>query len=447
MSTATPDDRTPHGRAPHDPQPGLPEPSEVETFIAVRGQGFPVRNNAPMRLMRRSRDHLDAARNGRYGAVPPPLCVQVQVSDSCPTHCVMCDKWFADTRSGAPQLTTAKRIEVIAELGRLGVGTVVISGGEPLMNPDLPDILAACKEHGLAVGLLTSATVEPLDTVPLSMLRAIRRYADWVAVSVDGTEEIDAKVRLFRADDHRSTRIRSFCEAMRDGGPSLSATVTLQKQNINADFDELIQHINDLGFEQVTFKLATGLRDIVSRKLSYLAEKDDIEELVEFLYESPLADVGGNNLDYLRRCFAEGVFTVGDTVEGGPVRTFYSGGDMRCFTPFLFALVDTDGSVYPCCHLFRDNHGRERSTVEFRRAHHMGTVATTPFAEIWNGEQYQRERRKLEIIRPEEDFAPCAECTRHCQQNKVLSRALPVIDELLEREPEDQADASVRVWL
>jgi hypothetical protein len=130
------------------------------------------------------------------------------------------------------------------------------------------------------------------------------------------------------------------------------------------------------------------------------------------------------------------------------VRTFASGGDLRCVAPFLFALVDTDGAVYPCCHLYRDNHGRERSAVEYRKAHHMGSLNTTSFADVWNGQPYQDERAKLEVIRPEDDFAPCAECTRHCQQNKVLSRALPYVDELLAREPDETADGQqVRIWL
>jgi MoaA/NifB/PqqE/SkfB family radical SAM enzyme len=422
-----------------------PEPEDVATFIAVRGESSAVRNNDPVRLILRAREHLDAASHGRYDAVPPPLCVQLQVSDTCPTHCVMCDKWW-DGRGRPPELGTAQRVELIAELGRLGVDTVVISGGEPMMNPDLPTLLHACTDAGLGVGLLTSGSIAPGDSLPSTMLRSIRDCADWVAVSIDGTEEIETNIRPYRPGERRSRRIRAFCDAMK-GGPRLSATVTLQKQNINADLDELVRHTADLGFEHVTFKLATGLRDILSRKPLYLADKDDVDEFVEFLYESPLADAPGNNLDYLRRCFAEGVFTAGDVVEGGPVRAFYSGGDLRCFVPFLFALVDTDGSVYPCCHLYRDNHGRERSALEFRRLHHMGTVTTTPFAEIWNGQPYREERRRLEVIRPEDDFAPCAECTRHCQQNKVLSRALPVVDELLADQPPEPADGRVRVWL
>jgi hypothetical protein len=130
------------------------------------------------------------------------------------------------------------------------------------------------------------------------------------------------------------------------------------------------------------------------------------------------------------------------------VRSFYSGGDYRCFTPFLFALVDVDGAVHPCCHLYRDNHGRDRSAKEFRDRHRMGTITEASFADVWNGEAYEAERQKLEVITPEDDFSPCAECTRHCQQNKVLSRALPYMDELLARKlSEKEAEAEQPTWL
>jgi MoaA/NifB/PqqE/SkfB family radical SAM enzyme len=120
------------------------------------------------------------------------------------------------------------------------------------------------------------------------------------------------------------------------------------------------------------------------------------------------------------------VFTTADAADGGPVRSFYEQGHFQCFTPLLFALIDINGDVYPCCHLYRDNHGRDRSTRDWRDQHRMGNIRDEPFDAVWNGTRYAKERKDLEVISPTDDFAPCAECTRHCQQNKVLSHVMSV---------------------
>ena len=80
-----------------------------------------------------------------------------------------------------------------------------------------------------------------------------------------------------------------------------------------------------------------------------------------------------------------------------------------------------DGTVYPCCHLYRDNHGADPSSAGFRSCHALGNVARASFASIWKGERYDFKRRQLTGIRPAGDFTPCGECTRFCQHNLALN--------------------------
>jgi MoaA/NifB/PqqE/SkfB family radical SAM enzyme len=128
------------------------------------------------------------------------------------------------------------------------------------------------------------------------------------------------------------------------------------------------------------------------------------------------------NISYLRR-FLEHQSSVLDVAEGRPTQSLYLQQPTRCFTPYLFTLIDPQGDVYPCCFLFEDNQGYTPEAVEKRKAHCVGHLKDETFVGIWNGTKYQQVRRELASINPKrEKYAACGECTRHCNHNRGLSQ-------------------------
>jgi hypothetical protein len=143
------------------------------------------------------------------------------------------------------------------------------------------------------------------------------------------------------------------------------------------------------------------------------------------LQDLPLRSTPGNNLEYLRRTLEAGIYSAGDVAAGAPLYSYYKQENLRCFTLFLFSLIDSDGAVYPCCHLYRDNHPMDRATGKYRGLHRMGDLRSSEFnfKRIWTGKLYAEERRHLATIDPDKTlFEPCGECTRHCQHNSMLTR-------------------------
>ena len=101
----------------------------------------------------------------------------------------MCDHWRENKKRPRAELSGDKWRAITADLARIGVKTVVMSGGEPLVKEEIADILHSARSSGLRIGLLTSGTVirgqllEPTDDV----LDAIAECVDWVSLSIDGT--------------------------------------------------------------------------------------------------------------------------------------------------------------------------------------------------------------------------------------------------------------------
>jgi len=68
-----------------------------------------------------------------------PYSVYLAVTDACPFRCPHCS--YGRRRGGV--LTREKLLAVIGEVKALGTATLGLTGGEPLLRPDLEDLIAA----------------------------------------------------------------------------------------------------------------------------------------------------------------------------------------------------------------------------------------------------------------------------------------------------------------
>ncbi len=97
-------------------------------------------------------------------------CVIVRLT-GCHRRCAWCDSGHAF--AGGNPMSVA---EILAEVGRLGCRTVLVTGGEPLLQADSVDLMAALLADGRRVVLETSGTsgAASLRAVP----PAVRRIVD-----------------------------------------------------------------------------------------------------------------------------------------------------------------------------------------------------------------------------------------------------------------------------
>lgn len=134
---------------------------------------------------------------------PPPVSVQIILSDLCNQDCAYCayrmsgypsNQMFKDehgNKNPKRQLDTDLVLKLLEDLQAMGVNSVEFTGGgEPTIHPDFARIVMDARSKGFGIGVITNAM--KLSDEALDALNGI----SWVRVSIDAAKaETYSKVR------------------------------------------------------------------------------------------------------------------------------------------------------------------------------------------------------------------------------------------------------------
>ena len=124
---------------------------------------------------------------------PPGPVVIWNLIRRCNLACRHCYSISTD-KEFAGELSTAEVFEVMADLRAFKVPVLILSGGEPLLRPDLFQIAGRAKAMGFYTALSTNGTL--IDAATAERIRATG--FDYVGISIDG---IGATHDRFRGGD------------------------------------------------------------------------------------------------------------------------------------------------------------------------------------------------------------------------------------------------------
>jgi MoaA/NifB/PqqE/SkfB family radical SAM enzyme len=106
-----------------------------------------------------------------------PILAQIVPIRRCNLSCTYCNE-FDKVSSPVPTELMHERID---RLARLGTTMVDLSGGEPLLHPDLDAIIGRIRRHGILAGLLTNGYLLTVDRIE----RLNRAGLDRLQISID----------------------------------------------------------------------------------------------------------------------------------------------------------------------------------------------------------------------------------------------------------------------
>lgn len=90
----------------------------------------------------------------------PVLC-NYYVTFRCNVRCTFCDIWKNTKYRNTADCTTTDVVSNLSSLKRAGVKFIDFTGGEPLLNDELPDMLSAAKQSGFRTSVTTNCLLYP----------------------------------------------------------------------------------------------------------------------------------------------------------------------------------------------------------------------------------------------------------------------------------------------
>lgn len=254
----------------------------------------------------------------------------------------MCDIWKTPEAKSFSAQDLKRQLPAIRQLG---VRWVVFSGGEPLMNPELPQLCAMLHKERIRLTLLTTGLL-------------LRKYAvgiasgfDDVIVSLDGPREVHDQIRRVQgAFELLEKGVHALKEIRRD--MHVSARTTVQKANC-AVLRGTARTAKSLALNSISF-LAADLTSTafnrplawpVSRQTEVALSPDELlildEEIAGLIADSEREYEEGfiaESPAKLRRIAHHFRAQLGLAVPEAPV----------CNAPWVSAVIDVDGAVRPC---------------------------------------------------------------------------------------------------
>src|SRR5664279_4507462 len=90
-----------------------------------------------------------------------PVLAHIIPIRRCNLSCTYCNE-YDDFSKPVPVETMKRRID---DLARIGTSIVTFSGGEPLLHPELDDLIAHVRTHPIIAGLITNGYLLTADRI------------------------------------------------------------------------------------------------------------------------------------------------------------------------------------------------------------------------------------------------------------------------------------------
>jgi len=327
--------------------------------------------NTPSDGLRYGRQRLDGIRARDVVTHTPPAhaglrrpVVVWNVGRRCNLHCVHC---YSDSANRAyeGELTTAEGIALLDDLAAFGVPVLLLSGGEPLMRPDLFELIAHARSRGLRTTLSTNGTLITAEVA--ERLRALE--VSYVGISLDGIGRTNDMFRGHKGAFDKAMAGFRHCKAV---DQRVGLRMTLTRRNCQ-DLDQLFDFIEAEEIDRACFY-----------HLVYSGRGSAADELTPEVARAAVDTILRRTRDFAERGLRKEIFTVDNHADGpylylkllreDPVRAAevlsllqWNGGGLHSSGVGL-ADIDFLGNVHP---------------DQFWMEHTLGNVTDRPFSEIW----------------------------------------------------------------
>jgi uncharacterized radical SAM superfamily Fe-S cluster-containing enzyme len=133
-----------------------------------------------------------------------PVLVHIIPIRRCNLACTYCNE-FDDFSKPVPLEEMFRRID---RLGAMGTSVITISGGEPLLHPELDAIIARIRKNGIMAGLITNGYLLVADRI-----QALNRAGlEYLQISIDNVNPDEVSMKSLKVLDQKLKLLAEHAE-------------------------------------------------------------------------------------------------------------------------------------------------------------------------------------------------------------------------------------------
>jgi len=239
------------------------------------------------------------------------LCFEI--TNECLLNCIHCS---SSSKVGEGYLDKESILRTINEFEEMGGKELEISGGEPLLHPNIWEILDYCKRRNFSTTLYTSGIGRAL---PSELANKIN--VDKAAVSLQGARKITEEV----TGKDCYEQIKTFIKSLVENGIETEVHFVPMKQNYH-DFENLLKECESIGVKNIKIlRLIPQGRALDNWERIHVPEIE-LKEFLKRIYE---------------------IDTSIKIEIGNPLKP-YKNERMNCKAAIASCLINSRGYVYPC---------------------------------------------------------------------------------------------------
>ncbi len=210
----------------------------------------------------------------QFSADKKPVVVW-NITRKCNLKCVHCYSHSED-RDYSGEMTTEQGFELLDDLSGFGVPVVLFSGGEPLIRPDILELMNHAVSKGMRAVVSTNGTL--IDEKMAKSLKDIG--LSYVGISLDGLERIHDEFRRVPGTYSRVMRAIKNCK---EYGLKVGLRFTINKRNfqeIPGVFDLVeSEKIPRICFYHLVY--AGRGTDLIKEDLSHQETRDVVNTIID----------------------------------------------------------------------------------------------------------------------------------------------------------------------
>ncbi len=305
---------------------------------------------------------------------------------ACNLKCPLCKIGTMEFPKPRERMDMAVFRKILDTLGPELLQVDIYVHGEPLLNPDVYEMISYCKKYKTTVKM--SSNLQEVDAD-----RLVGSGLDQLFVAIDGaTQETYEKYRMGGSLEKAFTNARNILAARRRAGkktPLVTWKYIVFRHN-EAEIDLAKKAAAEMGFDEIDFNGA-----IVKDAADPTQMHTWVPQNPEHSLYAPPATAPSPAAPALQKSV--------DLSVRKP----------QCNWPWISATLDPRGNVQTCC-------------VSVRPEEDMGNIMESRWGAIWNNARYRRARRFLARHRPSAAGwnIPCERCRAAGNINLSLTEHL-----------------------